>query len=177
MAIDRSDSELVRAARAGDGGAFADLVRPEYRTAYRLAYGLLHDADEAEDAVQEASLKAWRKLGNLRDGSPLRPWFLGIVANECRSVRRSKRWSTRADGRMPDLEVAGPDVAASLDLQRSVSRLGHDDRLVLMLRYSLDLPFEEIAVALGVTPKAARSRVDRAIARLRPMLRLQEALT
>src|ERR1700757_339950 len=97
MSLDRSDSGLVRAALAGDGAAFADLIRPEYRTAFRLAYALLRDVDEAEDAVQEASLKAWRKLKNLREDSPLRPWFLGIVANQCRTVRRSKRWQLRSD--------------------------------------------------------------------------------
>jgi RNA polymerase sigma-70 factor, ECF subfamily len=176
MVLTPSDSELVRAARAGDGGAFAELVRPQYRTAFRLAYGLLHDVDEAEDAVQEASFKAWRRLTNLRAGSPLRPWFLGIVANECRSVRRSKRWSTRAQAEPPEGMAEPADVAASVDLRRSLARLGDDDRLVLVLRYYLDLPFDEIAATLGLTPTAARSRVDRAVRRLRPMLRLQEVV-
>lgn len=86
MSLDRGQSELVERARRGDGEAFAELLRPEYRAAVRLARALLHNIDEAEDALQEAALKAWRKLDNLRTGSPLRPWFLAIVANQCRSV-------------------------------------------------------------------------------------------
>jgi hypothetical protein len=66
MSVDRTQSALVERARHGDGAAFADLIQSEYRAAARLAHALLHDLDEAEDAVQESALKAWRKLGNLR---------------------------------------------------------------------------------------------------------------
>ena len=100
MLFRQTESDLVQSATAGDGAAFADLLRPEYRTALRLACGLLQDVDEAEDAVQEAAFTAWRRIGNLREGSSLRPWFLGIVANQCRSVKRSRWWSvTKACGR------------------------------------------------------------------------------
>lgn len=177
MSKGRSDSDLIQAAMAGDGGAFADLVRPEYRTAVRLAYALLHDLDDAEDAVQEASLKAWRKLRNVKPGAPLKPWYLAIVANQCRSVRRTKGWSTRSDEPVPEQQARAVDVAASVDLRRGLARLGHDDRLALVLRYYLDLPFDDIAATLGVTPNAARSRVERAVQRLRPMLLMREALT
>jgi RNA polymerase sigma-70 factor, ECF subfamily len=176
MSFDRSESDLVRAARAGDGAAFADLIRPEYRAALRLAYGLLHNPDEAEDAVQEAAFKAWRKLGNLREGSPLRPWFLAIVANQCRSVQRTKWWSVaREEG--PEQDAPTVDIAAAVDLRRALARLDYDQRLVLVLRYYLDMPFDEIASMIGISPKAARTRVERAVHRLRPILRLQEALT
>jgi DNA-directed RNA polymerase specialized sigma24 family protein len=57
---------------------------------FRLACALLHDAATAEDVVQEAALKAWRKAGRLRPGSDPLPWFLGIVANECRSRKRER---------------------------------------------------------------------------------------
>jgi RNA polymerase sigma-70 factor, ECF subfamily len=177
MSSDRSGSDLVEAARAGDGAAFAELLRPEYRTAYRLAYALLHHSTEAEDAVQEAAFRAWRKIGNVRQGAPLRPWFLAIVANECRSVLRSKRWRLRSEAEPMAAEAETVDVTAAVDLRRCLGRLGHDERLVLVLRYYLDLSFEEIATTLGVTPKAARSRVERAVQRLRPMLRMQEALS
>lgn len=83
----------MAAARRGDGAAFAELLRPHYQPAFRVAYGLLHDSTEAEDAVQEAAFKAWRLLGNLREGASLRPWFLAIVANECRGTSQSKWWS------------------------------------------------------------------------------------
>jgi RNA polymerase sigma-70 factor (ECF subfamily) len=176
MIFERDHSDLVHRARAGDGSAFAELLRPEYRAAVRLANALLHNLDEAEDAVQEAAIKAWRKLGNLREGSPLRPWFLAIVANECRNVQRTKWWSGRTNEDVPELEADATDVAAAVDLQRALVHLDYDQRLVLVLRYYMDMPFAEIALTLAISPKAARSRVERAVNRLRPILRIQEAV-
>jgi len=92
MAILRAEMTLLEAAKDGDDGAFEILLAPLLEPGYRLAGGMLQDHQAAQDAVQEAALKAWRKLRQLREGSEMRPWFLGIVANECRSVRRS-RWS------------------------------------------------------------------------------------
>jgi RNA polymerase sigma-70 factor (ECF subfamily) len=174
MLFKQSDVDLVRAARAGDLVAFADLLRREYRTAFRLAYGLLQDVDEAEDVVQEAAFSAWRRIGNLREGSTLRPWFLGIVANQCKTVKRSRWWSV-ARAEPPEPEAPATDLAASIDLRRALRRLGHDERLVLVLRYYLDMPFEEIATTLGITPKAARTRVERAIHRMKPIMQVQGA--
>src|ERR1700682_2786229 len=176
MSADRAEADLIRAARGGDGAAFADLLRNEYPVAFRLAYGMLHDIGEAEDAVQDGAFNAWGRLGNLRDGSTLRPWFLGIVANQCRSVRRRRRWPAVKSER-PEQEAPEADIAASVDLRRALIRLDYDQRLVLVLRYYLDMSFEEIAGTLGVSPKAARTRVERAVHRLRPIVRMQEGLS
>jgi RNA polymerase sigma-70 factor (ECF subfamily) len=175
LPLQSTEEELVRASQAGDSGAFAELLRPEYRTAFRLAYGLLQDVDEAEDAVQEAAFTAWRRIANVRQGASLRPWFLAIVANQCRSVKRSRWWSV-AIADPPEREAPATDLAASIDLRRALRRIRYDERLVLVLRYYLDMPFEEIAVTIGTTPKAARTRVERAIRRLRPIMRVQEAI-
>jgi RNA polymerase sigma-70 factor (ECF subfamily) len=67
------------------------------------------------------------------------------------------------------------DVAAAVDLRRALLRLSHDERLIVVLRYYLDLPFEEIATTLGISTKAARTRVERAVRRLRPIIQIQEA--
>ena len=174
MLFQESEDGLVRLAMAGDRAAFADLLRPEYRTALRLAYGLLQDVEDAEDAVQEAAFSAWKRIGNLRDGSSLRPWFLGIVGTQCRAVKRSRWWSTT---KVEPQEGAAPemDLASSIDLRRALRRIGHDERLILVLRYYLDMPFEEIATILGISPKAARTRVERAVHRLKPIMRVQGA--
>lgn len=169
-----ADAELLAAARQGDGSAFAELIRPEYRVAFRVAYGLLHSVDEAEDAVQEAAFKAWRKLGNLREGASLRPWFLAIVANQCRTMSRS-RWRSVLKAESPEGEGHSVDVAAAVDLRRALLRLGHDERLIVVLRYYLDMPFEEIATTLGISIKAARTRVERAVHHLRPIVQIQGA--
>jgi len=169
-----TEADLIQAARAGDGAAFAELVRPQYRAAFRVAYGMLHDADEAEDAVQEAAFKAWKRLGNLHEGASLRPWFLAIVANQCRTVSKSRWWSV-LKVEPPDAQGRSIDVAAVVDLRRALRRLGHDERLVVVLRYYLDMPFEEIATTLGISTKAARNRVERAVRRLRPIMQNQGA--
>ena len=175
MLFERSDAELIRDARSGDGSAFAQLLRPEYNAAFRIAYGLLHDVTEAEDAVQEAAFTAWKKLGNIREGSPLRPWFLAIVANHCRTVTRGRWWSMVLIDRS-DAEAPTVDLAAGVDLRRALSRLGYDERLVLVLRYYVDMPYDEIAGVLGISAKAARTRVERALHRMRPILQVREAL-
>lgn len=176
MFFRKSEEDLIRSARDGDGAAFADLVRPLYATAYRVAFALLHDSGEAEDAVQEAAFKAWKNLETVRSGAPLRPWFLAIVANQCRSVRRKSWWS------LQPLEVAsgsyeGPDSDARIDLRRALGNIDQDQRLVLVLRYYLDMPYEEIAQVMGITAKAARTRVERALHRLRPIFPVREAVT
>jgi RNA polymerase sigma-70 factor, ECF subfamily len=174
MLFQQTEADLVRLAMGGDRAAFADLLRPEYRAALRLAYGLLQDVDEAEDAVQEAAFTAWRRIGNVREGSSLRPWFLGIVANQCRAVKRSRWWSvTKAEP--VESEAPEADLASSIDLRRALRRLGHDERLILVLRYYLDLPFEEIATTIGISPKAARTRVERAVHRLKPIMTVEGA--
>src|ERR1700693_4149134 len=86
-------SDLVARAAAGDQTALDSLLRPMLKPAYKLAYMMLRDREAAEDAVQNAALKSWRKLSKLRPGSDPRPWFLGFVANECRNMRRL-RWRT-----------------------------------------------------------------------------------
>jgi RNA polymerase sigma-70 factor, ECF subfamily len=170
----QTEADLIAAARQGDGSAFAELIRPEYRVAFRVAYGLLHNFDEAEDAVQEAAFNAWRRLGNLRQGASLRPWFLAIVANQCRTVRRNKWWSV-LKAESPDGEGQSVDFAAAVDLRRALLRLSHDERLIVVLRYYIDMPFEEIATTLGISTGAARTRVRRAVHRLRPIIQIQGA--
>jgi RNA polymerase sigma-70 factor (ECF subfamily) len=176
MLFERSEAELIRSAKAGDGSAFAELLRPDYMAAFKVAYGLLHDADEAQDAVQDAAFVAWRKLGNLREGARLRPWFLAIVANRCRTLTKSQ-WLLTVQVNRNEVEAPTPDLEAGVDLRHALIRLSHDERLVLVLRYYLDMPYEEIAGTLGISPKAARSRVQRAVHRLRPILQMREALT
>lgn len=147
---------------------FADLVLPLVPAAQRLAFGMLQNPHECEDAVQEATFKAWRALPRLRDESNLRAWFLKIVANECRQRRRNRWWSivrfaSREERPMP---VAGDDEAA-MDLRRTVSRLPVEMRLSIVLRYYMDLPFDEVGRVLGVSGPAAKARVHRALVRLR----------
>src|ERR1700730_15830066 len=80
---------------------FDAMIGPHLDAGYRTALAILRDPDQAHDAVQESAFKAWRKLHQLREGKPARPWFLTIVANQCRSERRRRWWSVI---RMADVE-------------------------------------------------------------------------
>src|SRR4030088_912220 len=105
-----ADPDLVRDAKRGDEAAVTSLLRPLLEPAYRLAAGMLQDRQLAEDAVQEAAVKAWRKLHQLREGAEMRPWFLGIVANECRATRRGPRGPVRAARALVGRGEDGPRV-------------------------------------------------------------------
>src|SRR5215467_3710188 len=87
------ETSLVARARRGDAGAFDALIGPWIEPAWRFAAASLRDPEEARDVVQEAALKAFRKLDQLRDGAPVRPWFFAIVSNQCHSLRRTRWWT------------------------------------------------------------------------------------
>lgn len=161
-----------------DESAFADLLRPLIDPGFRLALAMLHDAQAAEDAVQEASFTAWSKLGRMQDRGRLRPWFLGVVANKCRNARR-KKWTAEVRIGVPeDVAVVSNEerTLRGADLRRAIARLGHDDRLVVALYFYLDMPLEDVAVVIGTSPGAARARLYRAVAKLRPGVAIEEAL-
>lgn len=150
---------------------FDALVGPWIEPGYRMAVAMLGDPDEAHDAVQEAAVKAWRAIDRLRDTTHSRSWFLSIVANQCRSTMRRRWWQElRLDGR-PQLQTGPEDSSVrSMDIDRAMSRLSPDDRAILHLHYFLDLPLEDVARVLGISPGAAKSRVYRAGHRIRPDL-------
>lgn len=176
--LSTANEALTKEARAGDRLAFETLLQPLISPAYRLALVMVRDPSQAEDCVQEAALRAWRARGQLRGGAEqLRPWFLAIVTNECRSWLRG-RWARVLRHDLPPLAtVSGPtedSLAQSEDLRRALRSLRPDERAVLLLRYGLDLEVEAVAAALGVRRGAARSRIHRALRRLRPHLVVKE---
>ena len=170
-------------ARRGDTAAYGWLVATHQEIAFRTAYLVLGDAAEAEDAAQEAFVKAHDALGRFREGSPFRPWLLRIVANAARNRRRSagRRLGLQlraAASVAVERETHGPSAEAEViarERRRSVlaavNRLSADDRLVIGARYFLDLPEAEIAALAGVAPGTVKSRLSRARARLAATLR------
>jgi RNA polymerase sigma-70 factor (ECF subfamily) len=169
--------ELVERSLAGDRAAFEQLIADLVEPGYRLACGMLLDRDEAEDAVQEAVLKAWLKLSTFRHGAAPRPWFLTIVANHCRDVRRRPWWSVlRGDAFDSEVAPQPADPAIGIDLRRALERLAASDRALMVLHYYMDLPLEEVARVLRVSPAAAKSRLYRTLRRLRSHLEPSEVV-
>ena len=163
-----SEANLISAAAGGDEGAFDAVVGPLMEPGYKLACVMLRDNDEARDVVQEACLTAWRKLRQLRTEGGLRPWFLAIVANRCRTRRRTCWWSVIS---LPSIRVEPAmthgDLDSDLDLDRELRKLSATQRAALLLFFYMDLPLVEVARVLKVSPHAAKSRVHRAVVKLR----------
>lgn len=175
----RTEQELVERARGRDVAAFAELVRDHQQIAFRTAVLICGDRHEAEDAAQEAFLKAYRALPRFRAGAPLRPWLLTIVANEARNRRRSAGRRARlaltaaAEARPvaapadPQPETAALAAERRAALLAALDRLAERDRAVIACRCLLDLSEAETAAALGVRRGTVKSRLSRALARLR----------
>jgi RNA polymerase sigma factor (sigma-70 family) len=171
------ESELVERARRGDERAYEELVRAHQGIAFRTAYLVTGDAVDAEDAAQDAFIKAYRALGRFRAGAPFRPWLLRIVANEARNRRRSAgrraglvlraAAEDPSGGAAPSPEGAVLAAEQSSALLDALNALRQEDRLVIACRYFLDLSEEETMAALGWRRGTVKSRLSRALARLR----------
>jgi RNA polymerase sigma factor (sigma-70 family) len=173
------DTALVKRARAGEPAAFARIVELHQGAAFRVAWVLCGNAADAEEATQDAFVKAHRALGRFRVGSPLRPWLLAIAANEARNRRRSagrrEHLAVRAAGESPagaspSSETLALQADRDAGLRAAVARLDGADREVLWLRYFAELSIEETAAALGCRHGTVKSRTSRALARLRTEL-------
>jgi RNA polymerase sigma-70 factor (ECF subfamily) len=180
-----SESSWIAGARRGDQVAWEALMHEHQTAAFRLAYLLLGDADDAADTAQEAFIRAFRALDRFDTARPFRPWLLRITANLAHNRRRSVARYAAAVGRLiqsspqPGLAAGATDGGdEARALWQAVRRLGRNDQEVIYLRYFLDLPVAETAEALNVAPGTVKSRLHRALEHLRavvdqefPMLR------
>jgi RNA polymerase sigma factor (sigma-70 family) len=174
------EHRLIAAAKAGDQDAYARLLRCHQAVAFRAAYLITGSTAEAEDATQEAFVKAWLALGRFRPDAPFRPWLVRIAVNEARNRRRGA-------GRQAGLALrVGADPAdavsaASAEVEalageervRLVSAIGNlraDDQLVIAARYLLGLSEAETAIALRLRRGTVKSRLSRALGRLEAQL-------
>jgi RNA polymerase sigma-70 factor (ECF subfamily) len=173
----RDEAALVERARRGDAGAYEEIVLAYQGIAFRTAYLITGNAADAEDAAQDGFVKAYYALGRFRRGSPLKPWLLQIVANEARNRRRSagrrEGLALRVATREPSGDAAPSPEATLLDAERrsglvaQLEKLPEEQRVVIALRYFLDLSEEETANVLGIRPGTVKSRTARGLERLR----------
>lgn len=174
------ECELIERARHGDTTSYGELVRRYQSIAFRVAYLVTNDATEAEDVTQEAFVRAYRSLDSFRPGSPFRPWLLKIVTNEALTRKRSVRRRLRLERWVFDAEPPGRAVASPeaellarerfAELETVLEKLKDMDRIVLTYRYVLDMPIDEMAVVLDCAESTVRTRISRALARLRTKL-------
>lgn len=173
-----SDEELVERARAGNDSALNALVERHHAAAYRVAVSMLRDDDSAQDAVQDAFIKAFRALGGFRGDASFRTWILTIVANEARGALRKagrRRESALDDAAPVATDEPGPDEQAvvaeeAARARRMLERLPEKQRLSVSLRIDEGLSFREIGEVIGSSEGAARVNYFHGIRRLRELM-------
>ncbi|MCL8208175.1 MAG: sigma-70 family RNA polymerase sigma factor [Actinomycetia bacterium] len=167
------DEELLRRCRAGDQDGYAELFRRYRDRAYRLAYVITGDPGLSEDVTQEAFIQAFRRLENVRPGSPFGPWFFAIVAHCARRQGRARRtpWlALPAAESLSDTRAADALDAVESEVWRAVQDLPVDLRVLVALRYVLDLTEAEAAHVLRLPLGTVKSRLHRARRLLRQAL-------
>jgi RNA polymerase sigma-70 factor (ECF subfamily) len=167
---------LLSRAMRGEVRAYERIVELHQDSAFRVAWLITHSAADAEEVAQDAFLKAHRALGKFREGAPFRPWLLRIVANEAHNRRaansRRERLTRRAGEEGGDWIAASPETALIAsdgrgELIAALRKLDERDRLVIAYRYFLELSEAETAAALGCRRGTVKSRLSRALVRLR----------
>jgi RNA polymerase sigma factor (sigma-70 family) len=173
--MDRNAND-ERRSMVGIGGAdetFAVLTRRQVDAAYRLAWAILQDDGDADDATQDAFTLAWRNRRSLRDPDRFDAWFGRILVNVCRErLRQRLRQKVRPLVESDETPVADASagVSARDAIARAMRRLDADHRLVVVLRYWADLSIDEIADRLDVPAGTVKSRLHYALRSMRPRL-------
>ena len=170
-------TELVELARRGDREAFGVLAGGAVDRLYAIARLILRDAELAEDATQDALVRAWRDLPTLRDVERFDAWLYRLVVRACADVgRHRKRWRTEIT--ILRQEPSEPDRASELadrdQLERGLRRLSDAQRMVLILHFHIGLSPAETAEALAIPVGTAKSRLHYAIEALRAAIAADE---
>ena len=172
-----TEQELVCRARAGNRAALEELLDAHAAQAYRVALHILGNKADAEDATQNAFVKAFTQLGRFEERSSFATWLLRIVTRESLNLQRSQRtrlafWRRQAQA--SDSQEAVESVveirAEHRDLWRALNRLKTIDRVVLTLSYFLDMTEAEAAETLGIKRGAVKKRKHTALRRLRALV-------
>jgi RNA polymerase sigma factor (sigma-70 family) len=180
-----NEIELVARAKRGELEAYEEIVRRHGSIAFRTALVITGSAADAEEAAQDAFIKAHAALGRFREEAPLRPWLLTIVANEARnrvkSAGRRERLTLRVaeerrlGGAVPSPEAALLGSEQREELLRAIAELAEADRQAIACRYFLELSEQETAAALGCARGTVKSRLSRALGRLRERMEAVDA--
>ena len=171
-----SDRAIIQQVLAGDVEAFAQIVDRHYARCARIAVRIVGNREDAEEAIQDAFLRAFKALDDYEDRERFSAWLTRILVNQCRTVlARSKR----RDAVFLDLDLRQLDFAVDADdgegpwpeLDRMLDRLPADQREAIVLKYADDLTYQEMSRITGAGESALKMRVQRAFARLRALLK------
>jgi RNA polymerase sigma-70 factor (ECF subfamily) len=169
--------DLVEAAQRGDHEAFEVLANASADRLYAIARLILRDTDRAQDAVQEALVRAWRELPGLRDPDRFQAWLHRLIVNACADQgRHQRRWSAnvRVLRNEPSIDDDARTLADRDQIERGFRRLRPEQREVVVLHFYLDLPVPEVAETLGIPVGTAKSRLHYAMEAMRAALDADE---
>jgi RNA polymerase sigma factor (sigma-70 family) len=176
----RTEWDLISRCRRGSTSAFEPLVRAHEARALAVAEGMLGDADDAADAVQEAFVKAFRSLRRLRDGSAFGPWFRTILRNHCRDRLRAAGGRSHVsweEGVAGESEHEVPAAAAAVEraelsaaVREALARISPEHREILVLKEMEGMSYAEIARETGIPAGTVASRLHHARIALRKVL-------
>jgi len=175
-----TEQQIVRRAAAGDRTAFRELVLEHSHAMFRLAWRLTCDESVADDIVQEAFIKAWRKIGDFRMQSSFRSWLHRITVNTAMDHLRSQAARNRHETHEPDWErlqagstTSRADVQIDIraQTQAAMMNLSDTERSALMLRHFEGHSINEIANILDLTTGACKQTIFRAVKKMRIELR------
>ena len=170
-AVRRHDGQMEENAEAYVPDDFhSRFIEPLLADAYGLAFGMLQDREAAEDVLQEAALSAWKARSRFDPTRAAKPWFLTVVANRCRSVRRDRWWSVIKGGVFESRASPDPQQSHSEDLRQAIRSLPLDQRLVIVLHFYMDMSLNEVAEVAGVPEGTVKSRLHRGLQRLEKYL-------
>ena len=171
-----TDEQAIRLSQNGDRDAFRHLVERYKDTLYGTAFLMTGDRTAAEDHVQEAFLSAWRGIRRFQRGRPFKPWVVRVLVNAVVSHRRRRSPSTapleEAEQTKDPSDVVESMMAGTRHetVRGALSRLSPEHRQVVVLRYFADMTVPEVAQSVGVREGTVKSRLHRALGRLREEL-------
>jgi RNA polymerase sigma-70 factor (ECF subfamily) len=177
-AASQEEAQLVQAAQERNEAAWEALVRIHQEPVFRYAYLILGDRAEAEDTAQETFIRAFKALGRFDASRPLRPWLLSIATNLARNHFRSlgryisalTRMVRETPGQYMSVEALSIEQIEARTLWQALQRMDITDRQVIYLRFFLELSVEETAEAMETAEGTVKSRLHRALGRLRTLI-------
>ncbi|MDB4898801.1 MAG: polymerase sigma factor, sigma-70 family [Gemmatimonadetes bacterium] len=170
-----TDFALIQLILSGDAEAYAQLVDRHYDRCARVAVRILGNREDAEEAIQDAFLRAFKALGDYEERERFSAWLTRILVNQCRTrlvrTRRQEAVFLDVDPLVLEIALDGDEGDARWpELEHALTRLPNDQREAVVLRYADDLTYEEMARITGAGESALKMRVQRACARLRALL-------
>ena len=170
-----SDRVIIQQVLEGDVEAFARLVDLHYPRWARIAVRILGNREDAEEAIQDAFLRAFKALGDYEDRERFSSWLTRILVNQCRTVlartkRRDALFAELDPHRLEFIVAAAPDEGAWAELENVLGQLPAEQREAIVLKYADDLTYQEMSRITGAGESALKMRVQRAFARLRALL-------